>query len=987
MRFFTAHPTAANLLMVIFFALGLVALPGLQRASFPDLPVVLVEVTVPYPGASPTEVEEAICARLEEAVEGVNDLVETVCEALENRARAVFEMNERANLDRFFNDIKTEIEAIDTFPTQAETPVVRRLGLTFPVTSIAIYGPLSRPHLKVYAEQVRDRLQTLPEVSQVDISGFSDRQIRIQIDAQTLRQFGLSTADIANRIAKQSVELPSGTIETGQRDILIRFNDERRNPREFEDLIVVSSATGAEIRLGDIAVIEDLFELAEDKATFDGQPAALLTVIRSRSDDTLNVIDAVHRFVDKENARAPENVRMTLTQDSSSLVRDRLNLLVKNGSLGLVLVMLVLLLFFGTRYSFWVALGLPVSFGGTLFIMSVFGITLDLISMVGLLIAVGVLMDDAIVIAENIAAHHARGESAIDAAINGTKEVMPSVTSSFLTTAFVFGPLMFLTGNLGAVLKAMPTVLLITISISLIEAFLILPNHLHHSLAHEGRSNAFVRFGTAVMTWIATYILVPLTFLLPRAAQEKLVQWAQKALHIRDNFATQFDAFRDHRVIPFVETALTWRYLSVGVIIAVLILSVGMLAGGVLKFQAFPTLDSDSSAARVLLPPGTPLEQTEAIVDKVVAAAQRVNADKTPEQPGGQALIRHILVQHNVNTIAGEKGPHVVTVSLELLGTEIRTTTIDEFNRAWRSEIGRLPDVLNIYFAGFELGPAGLPIHLQMSGPNLDELSVASQELTAWLTSYDSTQDISNDLRPGKPEMELRLREGALALGLDAQMIAGQLRAAFHGTTAAEIQVGSESFEIDVRLDAQDRNSFSDLEYFTITAPDGRLIPLGSVVDVTETRGFSRIRRINGLRTVTIKGGIDGERGNASEVISDTTTRFLPQLLERYPDLNFNFEGETAEAAETSASIQQGFILGLMGIFTLLSMQFRSYTEPMIVMLIIPLALIGVVWGHLLMGTQFVHAVHHRLCQPGRNRCQQLDSDGYVYQDQRAAGP
>ncbi len=949
-RFLTSHPTAANLLMLVFLSLGLTALPSLQRASFPDMPIVKVEVSIAYPGASTQEVEEAICEKMEEAAETVTDTIKVSCVAREGFSQTIYEMRQESDLDRFFNDIRTEIEAIDDFPEQIEEPVMKRIGITIPVTSVAIYGPISQPDLKVYAEQIKTRMQALPGVTQVEIAGFADRQIRIEIGATTLRQFGLSTADIANRIARQSIEMPSGTIETTDADILIKFNDERRNTREFENLIVVSSLTGAEIRLGDIAKIEDTFELEEEKIIFNGYPAALLTIFRTQADDTLNVIDTVTAFVNAEQERAPENASIELTQDQSSLVRDRLNLLVKNGGFGLILVLITLWIFFGIRYSFWVAMGLPVSFGGSLFLMTLFGVTLNLISMVGLLIAVGVLMDDGIVIAENIAAHWARGKKPLDAAVDGAREVMPSVFSSFATTIMIFGPLMFITGDLGAILKALPIVLVMTVSVSLIEAFIILPSHLNHSLSNADKVSKLQRALNAIGRTLVAWLGQPLLGWLPEARRAQCLSFLQACQNMRPTFRTWFEAKRDEVMMPLVERAIQWRYLTLGSVLAFLVFSLSILGLGILKFEAFPDLDGDTVAARILLPQGTPLERTENIVNQVIEAATPIDVRETPHQPGGQKLIQGIMIRYNQNTMASEVGPHVATVSIDLLSAEERTVTLDDFRNEWRSNMADIPDVLNISFGDFEIGPEGLAIDMELSGTDLAELQAASLELQNWVASYAGAEDVMSDMRPGKPEMEIRLREGALALGLDSRMIANQLRAAFYGTTASEIQVGSESFEIDVRLSPEDRNSFDDLEYFTITTPTGAQVPLGTVAILEENRGFARIRRVNGLRTVTIKGSVDQSIGNSSEIVNDTINRFIPELLERYPTVQFQVEGQTAEAAETGSSILRGFSLGLFGVFILLSIQFRSYVEPLIVMMIIPTALIGVVWGHLLLG-------------------------------------
>ncbi len=491
LRFFAAHPTAANLLMIGFLVIGALNLSKLQRETFPDFASSKIQIIVPYPGAAPADVEQAVCGRIEDALDGVENIAELRCEALENSARAVAEMAESGDLQQFIDDVNSAIDAIVDFPEQTETPVISTLARTDSVVSIAITGPMSAPHLKAYAEQVKDRLQQAAQVSNVDILGFSQHQLRVELSAVALRSYGLSVSAVANAIRQQSLDLPAGSLETRARDILLRFTDERRTPQELADLVIVGTQSGAQLRLGDIATISDVFEDDENKILFNGERAVILHVQKTKAQDTLKVFDAVNAFVNAEQQRAPPGVTYTLTQNVSSIVRDRLSMLVKNGVQGLLLVALSLWLFFSLRFAFWVVMGLPVSFLGTLFFMHSIGYSLNMMTMVGLLIAIGLLMDDAIVIAENIASHRQRGKSPLDAAVDGTREVSSGVMASFLTTLSIFGPLAFIAGDIGKVLKVMPVVLILTLAVSLIEAFLILPHHLSHALARPERKNRF----------------------------------------------------------------------------------------------------------------------------------------------------------------------------------------------------------------------------------------------------------------------------------------------------------------------------------------------------------------------------------------------------------------------------------------------------------------------------------------------------------------
>ncbi|QTA80492.1 Acriflavin resistance protein [Desulfonema limicola] len=909
--FFAKHPTAANLLMIIFLVMGIMSVSSLRRETFPDFSSDEVEIRVIYPGASAEDIEQAICQRIEDALDQVNYVEEIRSEAREGIGIVVAEMQESGDFGKFIDDVKTEVEAIDNFPDQAEDPVIKELGSTDRVVSIAVNGPMSPDDLKTYCEDIKDRLKIEAGISLVSIQGFSDLQIRIQIPAQTLMQHGISMADIAGIISGQSLDMPLGTIKTRESELLIRFTDERKSPEEFRDLIVISNQNGSEIRLGDIADIQVMFELDEDKFIFNNQRAGLLDISKTKSEDALKIFDKVKAFIEKENQVKPPDVHLGLTQDISSIVKDRLQMLVTNGWQGLILVFLTMWLFFNIRLSFWVSLGLPVSFLGAFFFLPHIGYSLNMITMVGLLIALGLLMDDAIVIAENVATHLQKGKTAVQAAISGTAEVQNGVLSSFATTLLIFGPISFLEGNIGKILKVMPVILILVLSVSLVEAFWILPSHMAHSLKHYDPKKVS-RF---------------------RMRFDNMIEWA-----------------RENIMGTVIDTAVRWRYLFAGLAIAAFILSVGMLVSGNLKFKAFPDIDGDVLQARILLPQGTPLERTEAVVKRITDAMETVDKEFTPKQPGGQELVKSIAVQYNFNPDAHEQGAHVATVSVDLLKAEKRNARLDHVLNRWRELIGRMPDVISLKFTEPTIVPGGLPIDIRLQADDLDLLKKASLEMQSWINQFAGVFDLSDDLRPGKPEIRIRMKEGSMSLGLNARTVAAQIGSAYYGKTTGEIQVRGESYEIDVRLKDEDKNSLADLAYFHVTLADGKQVPLGSVAVLTQERGYARIASVNSQRTVTIQGDIDSRVINAAELTAMLKKDFLPGFKENYPGVRVSFEGEAKESAKTGTSLRRGFLIGLIGIFILLSFQFRSYIEPLIVMLAIPFAFIGVVTGHILMG-------------------------------------
>lgn len=908
-RWFTAHPTASNLLLLVFIAAGSFAAPTLLRETFPDFRPVEAEISVVYRGAAAADVETAICGPLWDAVQGVESLESLTCVAQDNRARAVVTMEPGGEPLRFVNTLRTEVSAIDTFPARSDPAVVRELHRTDLVTSVSVSGDLPRDQLDLYADELADSLSALPDVAKVIPSGMGTRTLSVLPDRAVLAQHGLTAETLAQVIAGQSLDLPAGQIETASADLTMRFTAEARSVEALAALPVLTLTDGAVLTLGDMARIEETFEPVEEQARLDGRRVVLLEVHKSLEADALRALDSVQSRVDSETARLPASVRVEVVQDVTSIIRDRLSMLVQNGILGLVLVVALMSLFFRPSYAIWAAMGLPVAFLGAFVWMAVTGLSLNMITLVALLMAIGIVMDDSIVLSDSIAVHAAHGVS-VRTVTAGVMAVAPGVMSSFLTTVAVFLPLSFLSGELGSVLEVLPLVLLAALAASLIEAFLILPHHLKAGL--EGLQKPPSRFRRA--------------------------------------FDAGFDVLRERGVGRVADMAITLRWLVLGLAIGALIVTVGALRGGVVTREAMPDIDGDVLEARLMLPAGTPLARTEAAVAQVEAALSRVNARLSPDQPEGQALVVRIISRMGRNVSAGETGAYVATVSADLLSAEKRGTTLDELMAAWRAEIGPLPGVSSLILTEPGIGPQGIAVELRLSHRNLAVLEAAGRETLAELETYVGVRNAMLDLRPGKPELRLTLAPGARTLGLTAAGVAGQLRAAFLGTQLTDIRQGDLPFEVLVLLSDSGRDARDDLETFTIALPDGTAVPLGTIVDMQEARGWATITRRNGLRTLTVQADVDGRVGNADAITAQMRGSYLPLLAGRIPGLTFEIAGQAASSAETVGSILRGFLVGIVGIYLILSFQFRSYVEPVIVMLTIPLAFLGVIWGHVLMG-------------------------------------
>lgn len=907
-RYFTTHPTAANILMLVFLVLGAVALPSLLRETFPRIAPKTVQITVANPGATSAEVARAICRPIEEALEGVENLDEVVCVARESLALTHVEMRQGAGFAQFVTDVEAAVDAITDFPEQAEAPVLEQLGRLDPVASVALTaGPdVAAGDLRALAEDVRRRMLRWGGIPRVELDGFSDHQIRIEIPEAAARELGLSLSDISGIITRQNVDAPVGEVASPEGSTLLRLTAERRSLAAYRTLIIASSDAGGEVRLGDIATITDTFSDADVLTTLNGERAALLNVSKTPSDDTLRVMAALRAFLDDEGSRLPESVAFTITGDTSGVLVDRLTMLTANAIAGLVLVFGAMWLFFGFRQAFWITAGLPVSFLGAIAAMAALGYSLNMLTMVGLLIVIGILMDDAIVIGENIASQRARGLSPIDASVAGVSQVAPGVLASFATTTIVFGSLAFLQGNIGELLRVIPVVMILVLAVSLVEAFLILPAHLSHD---DG----------------------------PAATKPCLAdRWLER--------------LRSGVVGPVVWVAVNHRYLTLGLTLFVFLSAVAMLVGGVLKFQAFPEIDGDQVEARLELPAGAPLENTQAEMAYVLAALDRVNADLSPRNPDGASLVQDIVVTYSENPDPGATGPHLATARIDLLPAETRGVTLDTLLSAWRDAAPQTPGMRRLSLTEPSLGPAGRAIELRLQHDDVALLEAASDELQSWLLRYRGTFNITDDLQMGRPELRVTLRDDAHSLGFDARAVADQLRAGFLGVQADEVRIDGEAYQIDLRLSSFDRETLGDVAQFTLTSPTGARVPFGVVADVSPGREYEALRRINGIPTVTVTGDVDTSIANADEIVRDTLSSKVPDLLARYPGLAIGIEGQNAEAQTTQASMLRGLMLGLIGVYLVLSFQLRSYIEPLIVMAIIPFALTGLVFGHMALG-------------------------------------
>ncbi|MEL6465293.1 MAG: efflux RND transporter permease subunit [Pseudomonadota bacterium] len=903
--YFARHPIAANLLLIAVAFLGFSVLSGMERESFPEFSASEVTVTVQYPGASASDVDEQICLVLDDALGAVNDLDDFECLSVENRATATLTLAEGGDIGQFYNDVSSEVSSINDFPTDAEAPSVSIAGQTEVIASIAVSGIDTRDGLIRFADELADDLASLSRIATADVSGISEAEYRIYFDQTALRRFGISPQDVANAVSERSLRAPLGSVRTTGREVTLRYFDARRSLTDLENLVLIENEAGGIVRLIDVAQITLTEVSPELQSYIDGDRAAIIQVSKRKDEDAIDAFAQVEALLAEVEAQYPEPFRLTVVNNLTENVETQINLVLSNALMSLGLVVLVMCLFFSVGEAVWISLALPFSFLGGLFAMSLFGVTINMISLIALLMAIGLIMDDSIVIADNIAKWR-RSMSVKEAAVKGASEVMPGVLSSFLTTACVFGPLMFLSGEQGAVLQVIPVVLLLTLIASLLEAFLILPNHMSHSTRDpEANARRFV----------------------PRL----------------------LDRVRDGFVIPVARALLKVRYLTLGSVLAILIITIGFMGSGLVKIIGFPETEGDTIEARIALSSGLPIERTQEVVAQLLAGLEVVDADLSPNTDDAQPLVQRILVSYATNRDVKDNGPYTATVTVDLLESDFRNVPADDVLALWREATGPIADVVQSNFAQVVGGPGGSDLDVELSARDLGQLEAAANQLLEQLNLRDDVTEAYQDFSGGRPEIRLALNEFGYVIGLTPQAITGQLRSAFSGTETDSFR--QQLSDVSVRVELGDTvPTLADLEQFPLTVPGGSQVALGTIAEIELTNSYAQITRKNGRAVARIIGNIDRDAITSTDISNIVLDELAPDLVAAFPDVEVSIGGATEAQAETQSSIMTALLTGLVGVYLILAFQFHSYTLPFMVMLSIPFALIGTVFGHFALG-------------------------------------
>ncbi len=921
--FMARNGVAANLLMIFLFASGLFAYERIVQEVFAESSLDTISVSVSYPGATPSEIEEGIVQRIEEAVEAVEGVKKITSTAREGQGTVNVELESSADISTALDEVKSEVDQIQTFPAEADEPSIRELTNRQVVLRVAVFGDVGERSLKETAQALEDRIADLDEVSYVQTSSVRDYQIFIDVPQERLRALGLSLPQVSQIVAASSLDSSAGSVDTASEEVRVRTVGQNYTQSDFEDIILVSGGNGDLLRLGDVATVSDGFQDADLIARFNDQPVAFVDVYRTSDERVLDVAEAVKTLLE-EDYTPPQGIGYAVWNDNSEFLEDRLSLLLRNAAIGLVLVLVSLTLFLDLRLAFWTAAGIGATFTGAIFLLDLVGSSINMFSLFGFILALGLVVDDAVVVGENVYAERESGRSGLGASIAGTQRVTIPVIFAVLTTLASVMPLFSVGGTIGNVVRDIPIVMVAVLALSLVEALLVLPHHLS-SLPAAGTvaTNAVTRFFERV----------------------------QNAVDRR------FRAFVDGPLDRALRFSVTFPFILLSGAVALLIVMVALLPAGIIKFSFFPDIEGDVVTASVELPAGANIESTAEVTQRIEDAGNRVLARYIP---AGSDQTRPDFVEAIFTTIGtrpvdqgpgGQReqlGSNIASVQIALTASGDRDVGAFEIEQAWREELGELPNARSFSITSDELS-FGAAVNISIFDSDPKVLDAARQRIMAELAPISGVFDIESDQDAGMREIELRLKPSARTLGVTLQDVAAQVRSGFFGSEAVRVQRGSEDVRVYVRLPEDERNSVADIESFRVAVPGG-FTSLGAIADASFTQAPAQIRREDGRRKVTISADVNEDVVTGQEVTDLVEGEILPDILADFPTLQYKFGGQQEQQLESFGDLGSAFMLALVVIYALLAIPFKSYTQPMVIMAAIPFGLVGALFGHVMLG-------------------------------------
>jgi multidrug efflux pump subunit AcrB len=909
-NWFARNAVAANLLMVILLAGGFYTVLTIKKEMQPRIETNYINVGVPFLGATPADVEEGVIIKIEESIQDIEGIEEIISTASRGYGNVTIEVNADYEVTDVMDQVKNRVDAISTFPENTEKPTISRSEFQQQVVMVTVYGDVDERTLKEYAKQVRNEIVVLPGVTRAEVLGGRPYEISIEISEFTLQGYGLTLAEVAQAVRMGSLDLSAGAIRSDAGDILVRTKGQAYVGRDFEDIVVRTNADGTRVLLKDIAYIRDEFVEGEHFAEFNNKPAITIQVMSVGHQSELDISDTVRDYIEKKSADLPDSIQVADWANVSYYLEGRLDMMVKNLILGAMLVFLILTLFLRLKLAFWVMVGLPIAFMGAFFLLPLVDVTVNMLSLFGFILVLGIVVDDAIVIGESAYTNmRAKGHS-VDNIIEGVMKVAIPATFGVLTTIAAFLPILMVTGISGQFFSAIGWVVILCLTFSLVESKLILPAHLAHmKVKHYEKDthNQFIRFQ----------------------------RFFSEGLH----------HFVDDKYAPFLEKALRHRYLTMSVFISLLILSIGLLAGGILRFVFFPDMTADFLQVELEMNEGTPPEQTNQALRQIQNGLWEVDRKVSAEQGVESGAVVHALMSWRENDVSGRAITELVKENDDVI-------TGPEVLRRWQEEVGDIPGAKTLGFEGATHMGGGAAISIQLMGSDIETVGRAAKDLENRIRQYEGVYDIRNSYESGTPEIKLNIKPEAEALGLTLADLARQVRAGFYGEEVQRVQRGQDEVKVMVRFPRDERDSVGYLDNMRIRTPDGGNVPFHAVAEVEIGESPTRIRRYDRNRAVQVSAEVDKENYEPGKITADILQTELPEVLAGYPGVRHRLSGSSQGQQEVQQDLVKGALFALFLIYALMAIPLRSYAQPLIIMSVIPFGTIGALVGHLILGIE-----------------------------------
>ena len=912
--YFIKFPVAVNVVIIAFIVFGAAGVLHMKSSFFPLVDSQLIQINLVYPGASPIEMEEGVVLKIEDNLKGIVGVERVTSVSRENSATIRVEVEKGKNVDIVLTDVKNAVDRVPSFPTGMEPPVIAKVESIRPTISFSVSGQnVSLKSLKQYARNIENDIRGIEGISQIVISGFPEEEIEIAVRENDLRAFNLSFTEVANAVRNSNLLITGGNIKTSSEDYLIRARNRSYYGVELQNIIVRTQQNGTIIRLKDIAEVRDTWSENPDRLYFNGNLAIDITVSNTNSEDLISSADKIKEYINEYNQKQ-QNIQLVVTSDRSTTLNGRTQLLIENGIVGILLVLFFLALFLNLRLAIWVAFGLPIAFFGMFIFVAQFNVTINVLSLFGMIIVIGILVDDGIVIGENIYHHfYDLGKTKIQAAIDGTLEVIPPIVSAILTTIIAFATFFFVDGRIGSFFGEVSTVVLLTLSVSLVEALVILPAHIAHSKAldQKRRDEGLDPKASGIDAFFKR---------INKTADEGLSK------------------LRDHYYIPFLKFSLQNKIFSFSLPIAILIFSVMAISGGIVRTSFFPRIASDQVQINLTMPQGTNEAITDSIISSIEKKVWEVNKEFTKKQTGNLKVVENIIKR---------VGPGSANASLRvnLLPGEARDFSSPEITNSITDRVGKVYGVESLVFgSGGNFG--GSPVAISLLGNNITELKAVKNELKSILEDNPQLKDVTDNDPEGIKEIRIQLKDKAYVLGLNLQSVMSQVRAGFFGFQAQRFQRGQDEIKVWVRYDRKDRSTIKDLDDMRIIAPNGTRIPFSEIADYQIERGDIAINHLEGKREIQLTADLKELKGSATDILADIQNNIMPDILSKYPTVTPIYEGQNRELKKTMDSVGSVSLLILGLIYIVIAFTFRSYSQPILLMIMIPFSMIGVVWGH-----------------------------------------